>query len=83
MDSDSDEEKREKELPPYRVRYNDMPVKLVKEVVRCNEKSIFYSFYDIFNENRLKWGFHQIRFGKRCSNRDREGGKGFPELQNW
>ena len=54
MDSDSDEEKREKELPPYRVRYNDMPVKLVKEVVRCNEKSIFYSFYDIFNENRLK-----------------------------
>lgn len=35
MDSDSDEERREKELPPYKVRYNDMPVKLLKEVVRC------------------------------------------------
>lgn len=35
MDSDSDEERREKELPPYRIRCNDMPVKLVKEVVRC------------------------------------------------
>lgn len=36
MDSDSDEERKEKTLPPYRIRYNDMPTKLVKEVVRCN-----------------------------------------------
>ena len=41
MDSDSDEEKREKELPSYKIRYNDMPIKLVKEVVRCKQAYIF------------------------------------------
>lgn len=38
MDSDSDEEKREKEVPPYKLRFNDMPLKLLKQVVRCKNR---------------------------------------------
>lgn len=49
MDSDSDEERREKELPPYKVRYNDMPVKLLKEVVRCKNKKISYNLLNILH----------------------------------
>jgi hypothetical protein len=40
-DSDSDkEQKMDLDLPPYRLRHSDMPLKLVKEVVRCKHKII-------------------------------------------
>lgn len=36
---DSDEEEREEILPPYKVKYNEMPQKLLKEVVKSTQSN--------------------------------------------
>lgn len=49
MDSDSDAERdreaaKDRDLPPYRVKHSDMNIKLVKDVVRCNNNLQVNSF---------------------------------------
>lgn len=36
-DSDSDAPKKEIDTPPFKLRHSDMPMKLVREIVRCKE----------------------------------------------
>ena len=52
---DSDEEQVEEVLPPYKIRYNEMPQKQLKEVVKSIEyNSLIFKFSISLSRNSLK-----------------------------
>jgi hypothetical protein len=56
-DSESEKDKNlDIDLPPYRIRHNDMNLKLVKDIIRCN---------DYFILNRIGAFIQKIHIRKR------------------